>query len=122
MNFSSKLCETITIKSLALIKPFFVLFLHKMKHLITKNGVNGNKNGSKIVKSVVEAIISRSLLSTYTWTGRSKPNATKKNALSTKLNILDLIHDVIKAYDNGYSKRDCMDDIKYKVCKYAHLG
>lgn len=93
-----------------------------MKFLISLNGVRGDKKGTKIIKSVVNAIISRPLMSTYTWTGRSKSSNEKKKMLSTKLNILDLIYDVVKAYDGSYTKRECIDDIKYKVCKYAHLG
>lgn len=93
-----------------------------MKYLISLNGARGSKKGSKIVKSVVEAVISRAVLSTYTWTGRTNSTVTKKNALSSKQNTLDLIFEVIKAYDTNYSKQECMDDIKYKVCKYAHLG
>lgn len=93
-----------------------------MKFLIGLNGVHGDKKGSKIIKSVVYAIISRPLMTTYTWTGRSKSSNERKKALSTKLNILDLIYDVVKAYDGKYTKRECNEDIKYKVCKYAHLG
>lgn len=53
-----------------------------MTHLFNLNGVHGGKKCSKIIKSVVEAIIPRSLLSTYTWTGRTKSTAAKKNMLS----------------------------------------
>lgn len=93
-----------------------------MKYLIGINGVRGTKNGSKIVKSVAEAILSSSLLSTYTWTGRSKSSEEEKKKLCSNVNVVDLIYDVVKAYDENYSKRQCKTDMIYKVCKYAHLG
>lgn len=93
-----------------------------MNHLIGLNGVCGDKQGSKIIKSVTEAVISSSLLSTYTWTGRSKSSDEEKKKLSSKVNVVDLIYDVIKAYDGNYSKQQCKTDLIYKVCKYAHLG
>lgn len=88
--------------------------------MITINGVRGDKNGSKIIKSVIHATISPTLLSNYTWTGRSSAREIKL-ALSTKKRIIDLIYNVVKSYDVNYSRSDCEDDLKYKVFKYAHI-
>lgn len=93
-----------------------------MNYLIGINGVRGTKKGSKIIKSVAQAIISGSLLKTYTWTGRSNSHDEEKKKLSVKKNVVGLIYDVVKAYDENYSRSECTKDMIYKVCKYAYLG
>lgn len=87
--------------------------------MVSINGVRGDKDGSKIIRSVVHATISPTLLSKYTWTGRSS-SKEKKQILSSKEKIIDLIYNVVKMYDVNYSRSECNEDLKYKVCKYAY--
>lgn len=96
-----------------------IFFRFQLNYLVSINGVRGDKNGSKIIKSVAHATISPTLLSKYTWSGRSSTKE-KKLVLSNKVQIIDLIYHVVKAYDVNYSRSDCHDDLIYKVCKYAH--
>lgn len=83
--------------------------------MISINGIGGMKNGSKIIRSVVAATISPKVLSMYTWTGRSG-----KKAFETKKKIVDLFYLVIRSYDAGYSRTNCLTDLKYKIFKYAY--
>lgn len=70
-------------------------------------------------RSVVFAAISPQVLSKYTWTGRStKPNV--KLSFEKKQNIVQILFDVVYAYDSRYSRTECEEDWKYKIFKYAY--
>lgn len=98
---------------------WFIIFQFQLDFLVSINGVCGHKKGSEIVRSVVHAMISPTLLKEYTWTGRSSTQV-KKRALCTKENIIGLIYNVVKSYDVNYSQADCDYDLTYRVCKRAN--
>lgn len=80
----------------------------------------GHEKGSKIVKSVVLATISQELLSEFTWTGKS--NKGEKKAFNSKKAIIEMLYNVIRAYDATYTRSTCTHDLKYKIFKYAYTG
>lgn len=86
-------------------------------HLCTINGTNGNKEGGKIVRSVVFATISPTILKGYTWTGTSKQQ--QKSGFMKYKQIFGVFFTVIRAYDKNYSQSDCEDDMKNRIFKHV---
>lgn len=82
------------------------------------NGSNGSKSGSKIILSVVDALMHLSVQAQFTWSGRTSKNCTKRpfNAMN---GIHGLIYNVCRLADNRYVKKDFEHDLKYKAIKHA---
>ncbi|XP_055312028.1 uncharacterized protein LOC129574272 [Sitodiplosis mosellana] len=89
------------------------------EHLAMINGVCGDKTGSKIIRSIVFATVSRNILAQYTWTGKSSKQNTKLDFVSKK-NMIQLFFDVVRVYDPRYTRAECEDDLKYKIFKYVY--
>lgn len=96
---------------------FFLFIFSQIDHLCTINGTNGNKDGGKIVRSVVYATICPTVLQLYTWTGASKQD--DKNGFRQYTQIVGVIFTVIHAYDRKYSRSECDDDFKLRIFKHV---
>lgn len=83
-------------------------------------GSTGQNSAKQILFPVIYAIISKCLLSTYTWTGKSKVGVRKHSFVHYE-NTHNVIHEVIHAADNRYSMIDCKNDLVKKVFKYAYI-
>lgn len=94
--------------------------LFQFKFLVNVNGAAGQKKGSKIVRSVVMAMISPNVLGKCTWTGKSNDKHFEKFAFSRLKNCIRMIYSVVRAYDKTYSQSTCDEDLKYKILKYAY--
>lgn len=75
------------------IVDIFFIYLFQFEYLSMIDGSAGDKNGSKIIRSVVFATISKQVLCRFTWTGRSKKSSTKFNFAANK-NIVRIFFDV----------------------------
>lgn len=89
----------------------------QIDHLCTINGTNGNKDGGKIIRSVVFATICPTILNNYTWTGSSKQG--RKNEFKRYKLIVGVFFAVIHAYDRHYSQSNCEDDLKNRIFKHV---
>lgn len=85
------------------------------------NGVNGMLIGSKVVASIVNEVISNSLLSKFTWTGKTSKKNEKKLKLKGYSNVLDMVFGVVLAADKTYTRPQFEYDMTYKILKYAYL-
>lgn len=86
--------------------------------LIRINGDSGQLKGSKILKSLTSQIIDAKLLSEFTWTGKSAPNA-RKHAIKTYTLLLKVIYETTLAADSAYTMRQFEIDMVTKVMKVA---
>lgn len=77
--------------------------------------------GSKVVTSVVNEVISNSLLSKFTWTGKASKKNEKKLKLKSYSNVLNLVFEAVLAADRTYTKPQFEYDMTYKILKYAYL-
>lgn len=99
---------------------FLLYVLSQVDHLTTINGTNGAKEGGKIIRSVVFATISPSVLNLYTWTGYSSKTGKKsKNDFRQKKNIFGVFFDVINGYNKKYTRADCEEDLKNRIFKHV---
>lgn len=90
----------------------------QVEHLCTINGMNGIKDGGKIVRSIVYETMCPSVLINFTWTGNSSHNQPGKKDFQQKRNIFGVFFEVIHAYDKKYTKLSCEDDLKKKIFKH----
>lgn len=84
------------------------------------NGQAGDKKGGKIINSVVDSIIHRENQFQFSWTGRSSSGSKTKIAFTQYQEIISLILAVCRRADSSYSRKDCEQDLTYKVFKYAN--
>lgn len=83
-------------------------------------GESGVADGFAVLEAVVYCMIYPSFLSKISWTGRAGKGQPKKVALSKYANIVKLILEICQKADNSYGHDDCLEDLKYKIIKYAH--
>lgn len=96
------------------------MFFSQIEYLCTINGINGSKEGGKIIRSVVYATICPTVLMNFTWTGNSGFNkASHKKDFKQNKNIFDVFFAVIYAYNKKYTKIDCVDDFKSRILKHV---
>lgn len=84
------------------------------------NGQTGEKKGGKIINSVVDAIIDPKNQFQFSWTGRSSAGSKTKVAFNEYKEIISVIHAVCRLADSSYSRKECEQDLTYKVFKYAN--
>lgn len=86
------------------------------------HGNTGEMDGSKIIVSITNAIISPKLLATFTMTGNNclVKKGVKKNRLKDFVNIIGLIQMVVGAADKMYTQTKFKNDLTYKVMKNAY--
>lgn len=77
-------------------------------------------DGAIVLEAVVFTIIYPSFMAKITWTGRAGKGQAKKIALSKYSNVINLIFDMCYKADQSYSHKRCLEDLKYKIIKYAH--
>lgn len=84
------------------------------------NGADGSKFGRDVISSIVDAVIHPSIQAKYTWTGKTNSKEVKKERFNMLPEIHGLILCVCRKADKNYSRKDFMDDLIYKVIKYAY--
>lgn len=84
------------------------------------HGNTGEMDGSKIIVSITNAIISPKLLATFTMTGKTVKKGVKKNRLKDFVNIIGLIQMVVGSADKTYTQTKFKNDLTYKVMKNAY--
>lgn len=84
------------------------------------HGSSGELNASKIIKSVVNAIIAPELLQKHTMTGKSDKKDVKKLRFKIYVNVLKIVKRVLLAADTSYNEIKFRKDLTYKVMKYAY--
>lgn len=89
--------------------------------LSTINGVSGKLDGSKIVKSVADAIIEPTKQYLFSMTGRAAPGGPKKVAFNGYTEIIALIFAVCRRAAKNYSMNECNKDLTYKIFKHGNL-
>lgn len=82
--------------------------------------MDGSKSGHDVISSVVDAVIHPSVQAMFTWTGKTNNKEIRKEKFSDLNEIHGLILCVCRKADHTYSKSDFMDDLIYKVIKYAY--
>lgn len=92
-----------------------------MPLLAVINGNDGSKTGHRLIASVVDGIIHPSVQAKFTWTGKTNIKKEKKGRFDELSEIHALILTVCREADNSYAKTDFMNDLIYKVFKYAHI-
>lgn len=84
------------------------------------NGNSGSLDGSKILASIVHAIVTPDLLSQFTMTGKTGNKDVTKEKFKIYVNIIDIIWRVASAADASYTKHKFTNDFTYKIIKYAY--
>lgn len=82
------------------------------------HGRSGDKNGSKIMKSLFDTIIEPESQRLFTWTGKSSTNCTKVAFRDYKA-VINLLYAVARLADSGYTLSRCEHDLTYRVLKHA---
>lgn len=88
--------------------------------LMKINGNSGSLDGSKILASIVHAIVTPDLLSQFTMTGKTGNKDVTKEKFRIYVNIIDIIWRVASAADASYTKHKFTNDFTYKIIKYAY--
>lgn len=84
------------------------------------NGVNGDKNGEKIIKSVTDSIIDPEYQYLFSMTGKSAPGSARKIAFNEFVEIIGVIFATCRLADNNYSMKTCMHNLTYKIFKHGN--
>lgn len=83
------------------------------------NGDSGQLKGSKLLKDLVDRIITKKLLSQYTWSGKSASNVPKIAIKECEL-LVGTIYETVLAADSSYTIREFEVDMVKKVMKVAY--
>lgn len=83
-------------------------------------GSSGRANGAKVIRSVVNKLIFTELMAKVSWTGKGGVGKAAKIRFQTYNNIIQLISDVCIAADCSLTEQGVINDLKYKVIKYAY--
>lgn len=89
----------------------------KMLHKI--GGASGRSDGTKVLRSIVGKLILPEFMSSISWTGKSGGKGSKIK-FSKYDNIIWLISTVCIAADKKFTEQMVIQDLKYKVLKYAY--
>lgn len=81
-------------------------------------GCSGKAEAVKVLEPLVHSLISPKMLAATSWSGKGKPGE-KKIPLSQYQNIIHLISTVCREADDSYTHMKCVDDLKYRILKYA---
>lgn len=84
-------------------------------------GSCGSGNAHKMINTVFNHLMTPTLLSTYTWSGRAKGNL-RKNPFQKYKNIHLLVFAILNKVQHSYTMKNCFEDMKKKVFKYAYLN
>lgn len=93
----------------------------QLRALIRINGDSGELKGAKILKNLTSQIIDSKLLSQFTWSGKSAPNAQKHAIKGYKL-LLRVIFETTLAADSSYTLKEFEKDFVTRVMKVAFKG
>lgn len=91
-----------------------------MKLLTKIGGSSGDADGAQVLEPLVHSLIAPIYLAQISWSGRAGKGKSKKVPLSKYANLLRLICEICSKADRAYNHEICINDLKYKVIKYAH--
>ncbi|XP_031625628.1 uncharacterized protein LOC116342259 [Contarinia nasturtii] len=74
----------------------------------------------KILKKFIYAIMSKELLSYYTWTGKTRKGSEKKKSFQDLVHINKLLHDLVLTKDSRFNLQIMEKVMVSKVLKYAY--
>ncbi|XP_055307015.1 uncharacterized protein LOC129571263 [Sitodiplosis mosellana] len=81
------------------------------------NGASGDKNGSKVIKSIVDEIIQPSCQHLFSMTGKSGPGLPRKVAFEGYSELIGIIFATCLQADRTYTLKRCMHDLTYRILK-----
>lgn len=86
------------------------------------NGQNGQQKGSKLIKSITNAIIQPESQYKFSWTGKPllMDGRKSKIAFVEYKHIIGTIHATCRHVDSMYSLKACERDLTYRVFKNAN--
>lgn len=90
----------------------------KMFHKI--GGTSGGSDGAKVLRAVVKKLISPDFMSAISWTGKSTAGKGSKISFQIYKNIIQMISNVCIAADRKLNEQMVIQDLKYRVIKYAY--
>lgn len=93
--------------------------ISKVQSLTLIGGNSGIGKADKVIRQIFDALISPTLLSTFTWSGRAK-GTQRKTPFKDYKNTQKLIYTVLNLVQNSYTLSSCICDIKCKILKYAY--
>lgn len=88
-----------------------------MRALVKIHGDSGQMSGSKLVKGLMNHIITPKLLSTFTWSGRGEKHIMKNYGA-----ILQVVFETMLAADSSYTLHQFKKDFVVKIMKVAYKG
>lgn len=80
-------------------------------------GDSGQMSASKLVKGLMNYIITAKLLATFTWSGRGD-----KHTMKDYESILEVIYKTMLAADSSYTLHQFQRDFVIKIMKVAYKG
>lgn len=100
----------------------FVAHIVQLAALKKIGGSSGKANGAKVIRSVVNKLISPDLMAKISWTGKSGIGKATKIKFQSYSMIIQLIIDVCVVADRNLCEDTVLNDLKYKVIKYAYTN
>lgn len=85
-------------------------------------GSSGKANGTKVIRSVVNKLISTEFMAQTSWTGKSSGGKQAKIKFQAYTQIIQLISDVCIIADRTLDEQMVLNDLKYKIIKYAYTN
>lgn len=85
-------------------------------------GSSGKANGTKVIRSVVNKLISPEFMAQISWTGKSSGGKPAKIKFQAYTAVIQLISDVCIIADRNLNEQTILNDLKYKVIKYAYAN
>ncbi|XP_055694634.1 uncharacterized protein LOC129796589 isoform X2 [Lutzomyia longipalpis] len=90
-----------------------------IKELSKINGYTGTSDGTKCAYKLVDYVLSRDLLTHYSWTGASRSGT--KEAFNQFSHFVDLFYSVIRMADSTYAKVDAENFFSQRILKYSTM-